>query len=160
MAIAAAPSQPVEREQASARGAVVAGAEGQRRLDLDADAVGSNARAVMRAVHHEASGLDRGQSLQARLDPIGRRDAPEDQRIGGLGSGREPDQGAHRRLIGRVAKVEGHCPQPVPLLRGRHHHVAGIEGLGQRIKDVPRLRLAGRDAGPIAWIRGGHGWVP
>ena len=36
--------QAVERQQASPRGAVMAGAEGERRLDLDADAVGADAR--------------------------------------------------------------------------------------------------------------------
>ena len=34
-------ADPVERQQAAARGAVMAGAEGERRFDLDADAVGA-----------------------------------------------------------------------------------------------------------------------
>ena len=47
---------PIQRQQAAARRAVMAGAEGERRLDLDADPVRRNARAVMRAVHREAAG--------------------------------------------------------------------------------------------------------
>ena len=39
----AALEQCIEREQAAARGAVMTGAEGKRRLDLDADAVGRHA---------------------------------------------------------------------------------------------------------------------
>ena len=52
-------ANPIERQQTAARGAVMAGAEGERRLDLDADAVGGNAGAIVRAVHDEAAGGDR-----------------------------------------------------------------------------------------------------
>ena len=54
--------QIIERQQTAARGAVVAGAEGERRLDLDADVVGPDAGAVMRAVHDEAAGPHRLQA--------------------------------------------------------------------------------------------------
>ena len=48
----------VERQQAAARGAMMAGAEGERGLDLDADAMRGNLVAVMRAVNDEAAGID------------------------------------------------------------------------------------------------------
>ena len=67
-------AEPVERQQAAARGAVMAGAEGERRLDLDADAVGRNAGAVMGAVHDEAAGRDRLQPGEALAHPVLRRD--------------------------------------------------------------------------------------
>ena len=59
----------IEQQQAAARGAVVAGAERQRRLDFDADLVGRNPFAVMLPVHDEASGRDRDEVLEAGPDP-------------------------------------------------------------------------------------------
>ena len=50
---------PIQCQQAAARRSVMAGAEGKRRLDLDADAVRRNPRAVVRAMHREPAGLDR-----------------------------------------------------------------------------------------------------
>ena len=55
----------IEQQQAAARGAVMAGAERQRRLDLDAELVGQDSRAVMPAVHDEAPGADRNQFFAA-----------------------------------------------------------------------------------------------
>src|SRR5207244_6510069 len=72
--------EPVEREQAAAGGAVVAGAEGERRLDLDAGAIAGSARAVVRAVHDEAASLDRGETLEAGANPIFRRQPLEGER--------------------------------------------------------------------------------
>ena len=64
----------VERQQAAARGAVMAGAEGERGLDFDADAVGGMPAAVVRAVHDKAAGRDRLESGEAFADPILRGD--------------------------------------------------------------------------------------
>ena len=55
----------IEQQQAAARGAVMAGAERQRRLDLDADLVGRHPRAVVLAMHDETPGRDRDQILEA-----------------------------------------------------------------------------------------------
>src|ERR1700728_255011 len=72
----------IERQQAAARGAVMAGAESQRRFDLDADAIEWDAGAIMGAVHDEASGGDGSQSGEAFTHPILRRDTLETQRLG------------------------------------------------------------------------------
>ena len=48
----------------------MAGAEGERGLDLDADPVSGDAMTVVRAVHQEAAGLDRLQAFEARLHPV------------------------------------------------------------------------------------------
>ena len=77
----------IERQQAAARRAVVAGAEGERGFDLDADAIEGNARAVVRAVHDEAAGLDRLQSGETFAHPIGRFDRSELQRSRSFGAG-------------------------------------------------------------------------
>ena len=70
-------AQPVERQQTAARGAVMAGAEGERRLDLDADPVDRDAGAVVRAVDDETAGRDRLEPGEALAHPILRRDALE-----------------------------------------------------------------------------------
>ena len=53
---APAAKHAVQHQQAAARRAVMAGAEGQRRLDLDCDVVGPDSRAVMGAVNEKAPG--------------------------------------------------------------------------------------------------------
>src|SRR5262249_58061500 len=69
--LAAAPlHDPIEREQTAARGAVVAGAERERGLDLDADTVGPHARAVMRPVHDKTAGFDRREAFEALAHPV------------------------------------------------------------------------------------------
>ena len=73
----------IERQQTAACGAVVAGAEGERRLDLDADPVRRDPRAVVGAVHDKAAGGDRLEPGEALLDPIGRGVAAEAQHRGG-----------------------------------------------------------------------------
>jgi hypothetical protein len=80
---------PIEGQQAAAGGAVVAGAEGERGFDLDADAIWRYARAVVGAVDEETPGGDRCKPVEAGLDPIPRRDRLEHQRVGRLGSGRK-----------------------------------------------------------------------
>ena len=90
----------IEQQQAAAGGAVVAGAERQRRLDLDAELVRRHARAIMLAVHDEASGRDRDEVLEAGLDPI-----PGLDRIEGDGRGDIVAGGAGR-------PVRGPAPDP------------------------------------------------
>src|ERR1700730_155491 len=62
--------QTVEREQTPARGAVMAGAERQRRFDLDADTVDGDARTIMTPVQEEAAGRHRREPREARGDPV------------------------------------------------------------------------------------------
>src|SRR5512135_2005371 len=81
-------AQPIQRHEAAARGAMMAGAEGERGLDLDADPVRRHATAIMRTVHHETANRDRPQPEKAFRDPILGGDALEAQPFGGLGSGR------------------------------------------------------------------------
>src|ERR1039458_10518172 len=66
--------QFIQRQQAAARGAVVAGSKRKRRLDLDADVVGLDAGAVVRATHDAAAGappVERGGGLLAPNPPRG-----------------------------------------------------------------------------------------
>ena len=81
----------------------MAGAERQRRLDLDADAVRRNAGAIMRAVNDEAAGVDRLEPGEAFAHPI-RRHEPSKRNAWRRGPGRRGDQRAHRFPSGRLAK--------------------------------------------------------
>ena len=65
----------------------MAGAERERRLDLDADGASRNAGAVMGAVHDEAAGRDRLEPAQALAHPVPCSAPLEDQRLGRLCTG-------------------------------------------------------------------------
>jgi hypothetical protein len=100
----------VERDKAAARGAVMTGAEGERGLDFDADAVLRNAVAVVRAVHDETAGGDRLQPGKAFPHPIGRLDAREGDRRAELRPGGRRDRRPHRVLVRRRAKIKRDLP--------------------------------------------------
>ena len=111
--------QMVEQQQAAPRGAVMAGAESQCRLDFDAELVGRNAVAVVLAVDHEAAGGHRDQIFQGRLDPVLGFDDVENDAAGGLSPGGAGHEFAHQRLVGRIGKMRGDVPDPIrPLERG------------------------------------------
>jgi hypothetical protein len=67
----------IQRKQAAAGGAVMAGTEGQCSFDLNAYAMRWNGCAVMRAMHHETASGDRLQPREARRHPVARRDGFE-----------------------------------------------------------------------------------
>ena len=110
----------IEQQQAAAGGAVMAGTERQRRLDLDAELVGRHPRrgrgwpcTTNRPARH------RHQIFEARLDPVPGLDGVEDDADRDLRAGRIADQPADPRLVGRVGEMQGDIPAPVrPLERG------------------------------------------
>jgi hypothetical protein len=61
---------PVERKQTAVRRAVVAGAERERCLDLDADTVRPHVRAAMCPVHDKTAGFDRREAFAAFAHPV------------------------------------------------------------------------------------------
>ena len=97
----------------------MAGAECQRRLDLDAELVGRHTQPVVAAVHDELAGADRDQICKARLDPVPGLDRVERDRPRHLRPGRIADQPADPRLVGWFGEMHGDIPAPVrPLERG------------------------------------------
>ena len=143
---------PIERQQASARRSVMAGAEGERRLDLDADAVGWNARAVVRPVHQEAPGRDRLEPGEARGHPVARRDRLDDE----IPRRRRARNGRHeltqRGRVRRSGKMRLDAPAAVRLLEGRHRRIGA--DLGQRIRQP-----AGGLSVTIQARKAGDGWI-
>ena len=79
---AASLHDPVEREQTAVRRAVVAGAERERCLDLDADTVRPHVRAVMCPVHDKTAGFDRREAFEAFAHPVRGRERLECQCMG------------------------------------------------------------------------------
>ncbi len=84
---------------------MVAGAERQRRLDLDGELVGGDVLAVMRAMDDEAAGRHRHEVFEARLDPVFGRDGVEGKRRGDLGARRIGHELAQQVLVRRVGKM-------------------------------------------------------
>ena len=147
--LALAPSslrERVKRQQAAARGAVMAGAEGERRLDLNADLVRPHAGATVRPVHDEPTGLDRREAFEAFAHPVRGRERLEPQRIGCRRAGGGRDQRPHGRFVGSIAEIQREDPAAVGLLEGGSRDLFRIEALGQHIADVPCRRPIGRQA--------------
>ena len=113
-------SSMIEQLQATARGAVMAGAERQRRLDLDAELVGRNAQTVMPAVHDEAPGAHRRQFFQRRLDPVpGLPAMSKAICCAASPPAARPTSSRIEVLVGWFGKMHGNAPTPVgPLKRG------------------------------------------
>ena len=136
-------AKPIERQQAAARGAVMAGAEGQRRFDLDADAVERDAGAVMGAVHDEAAGGDGSQSGEAFAHPILGRDTLEAQRLRRCGSCRRGGQRAHHGLVGRGTKIHRHPPAAGAVIHKADGDFVRRKALGEKIRNAVRRLFIG-----------------
>src|SRR5262245_38585735 len=116
----------------------MAGAEGERGLDLDTDAVYSDARARVRPVYDETPGVDRRETFQALAHPVGGRERLEYERVRGRRAGRRRDQRPHRRFIRPLAEMEGQRPASVRLLERRRGHVLRIEAFGDGVTRTSR----------------------
>jgi hypothetical protein len=122
---------------------VVAGAEGERGLDLDGEVVDPQRCAVMRSVDEEAPGPHRPQPIERRLDPILRRDPLE----GGALRGRADDRAyerADRRLVRLRREIGLDQPAAVGALEGGDGGLGRIEDLAEEIGHAPRRGLVGR----------------
>ena len=137
----------IERQQAAARGAVMAGAESQRRFDLDADAIERDAGAVVGAVHDEAAGGDGSQSGEAFAHPILRRDALEAQRFGRSVACGRGGQRAYYFFIGRSTKMHRHPPAAGADIHKGHRNFVGRKTLGDKIGDPVRRLFIGFEQG-------------
>ena len=126
----------IEQQQAAARGAVVAGAERQRRLDFDAELVGRDTFAVMLAVHDEASGGHGDEVFEAGLDPILGLDRVEGDALGDISAGRFGDEFADQRLIGRLGEMHRDVPSAIRPFECGDRGLALKKNFGQDIDDT------------------------
>jgi hypothetical protein len=155
--------QAVERKEAAARCAVMAGTEGKRRLDLDADAVWRNPAAVMRAMDEETARLDGCEPLEARRHPVGPGDRREGDARPRLFAGEAADERAYRLLIGSVGEKDLDGPAvsfaSAVAVRGAamgcDGRGAGIESLGESIDEPLRrrgIRHKSGHGGLVGWV--------
>ncbi len=121
----------------------MAGAESQRRFDLDADAIERDAGAVVGAVNDEAAGGDGRQSGEAFAHPIFGRDALEAQRFGGSVACGRGGQRAYYFFIGRGAEMHRHPPAAGADIHKGHGNFVGRKSLGGKIGDPVRRLFIG-----------------
>ena len=122
----------------------MAGAEGERGLDLDADALRGNPVAVMRAVNDEAAGLDRLEAFQARLHPVLRLHRLEAHACRRRLVGGQRDQLPDGGFIRRLAEMDGDVPAAVRVLERGDRGLAVVEGFGQNVGNAPRAAFVGK----------------
>ncbi|MGC1765501.1 MAG: hypothetical protein WA769_21480 [Pseudolabrys sp.] len=87
-------------------------------FDLDADVVGSQAGAVMRAMNDETPGAHRPQSGKAPGHPVGARDALNAERFCRRLAGSQLNQIAQPDFVRSVAEMNRHLPVPGIVLEG------------------------------------------
>src|SRR5262245_39265134 len=148
---ASALGQRIERQQAAARGAVMAGAEGERGLHFHANGVGRHAGAVVLAVHHEAAGGDRLQALEAGLDPVARAHAGRPHRARRARACNCCDEPAQARHVGPPREVQFHRPAAVRLDEHRDRRIVGKTVL-DRGHETPGGCLVGGDPGKVGLV--------
>ena len=130
-------------EEAAARRAVMPGAEGERRLDLDRKVVRPDRGPVVDAVDEEASGPDRLQPVERGPDPVLLREAREGGLVRGVADDR-PDELAHGLLVGLAGEIGLERPGAAVLgLEGRDRGLAGVEDLAEEVRRLPRRSLVG-----------------
>ena len=131
-------------KEAAARGAVMAGAEGEARLDLDADIVGVDARAVVRAMDEKAPGPHRSKTGERIGDPVALFSNPEGRGARGLLVRRDRHKRADRLLVGLETEIGFHEPRPAaagPALLGLEHgrsRLGRLEALDDEVGDGAR----------------------
>src|SRR5271165_6866931 len=105
MARPAALEQANEMDEAASGRAVMAGAEGEPGLDLDADVVGADPRSVMRAVDEKTPRAHRLKTGQRIGDPVLLLGQPECDGARRLLVGGGGDKSANLILVGLEAEM-------------------------------------------------------
>ncbi len=137
----------------------MAGAERERRFDLDADAVDRNASAVVRAMDDEAARGDGRESGEALAHPVGFLNAREAQPRGGRRSGGLCDRCAQGLPIDLRAEMDRHLPAAAACIEQAHRKIVGAIKLREDIGDPMRGLFIGfklRDRSSMAGTRSGR----
>ncbi len=121
----------------------MAGTEGERRFDFDADAVRRNTGAVVGAVHDEPAGLDRLKPGQAVAHPIRSLDELEMQCLRGGGTGSRGGERPQRLPVRLAAKMNRDAPSSAPGIHKRHGNLVAVVGLGSESREPARRVFIG-----------------
>ncbi len=137
---------------------MVAGAKGERGLDLDCNVVGLDFAASMRAMHKETPRPHRIQPCEGSGNPVALIDAAEACRAGGGGADDNSDEGTDICLIRGLAKIGLDDPRSIlrfgcvrRLFEGRGGGRGRIKSLDNDVRDPARRGLA---AGKTHHMRG------
>src|SRR5262249_15111262 len=106
--------------------AVMAGAEGEGGLNFNADIVGSQPGAPVRAMHDKTAGAHRLEPRKALRYPVGPGDRLDAWRMRRCLSGGQFDETAQSGLIRSAAKMYRHLPAPVIAFEGGADRVLGV----------------------------------
>ena len=137
----------------------MAGAERERRFDLDTDAVDRNASAVVRAMDDEAARGDGRESGEALAHPVGFLNAGKAQARGGRRSGGLCDRCTQGLPIDLRAEMDRHLPAAAACIEQAHRKIVGAIKLREDIGDPMRGLFIGfklRDRSSMAGIRNGR----
>ena len=148
-------------KKAAARRAVMAGAEGEPRLDLDADVVQADASHDHGAPWIEkAPGPDRREAGERARDPVALLRDAERRRARGLLVRRGGDERADLFLVRLKAEIGLHEPSLAAArprlvgLEGGRRRFARLEALDDEVGDRPRAPLVGRERQAVGGVVG------
>jgi len=141
-----------EREQASTRGSVMAGPEGEGCLDFDCQIVRADGRAVVGAVNEETPGAHGLQTVQRGLDPVSAAERVERGRIDGVADDRSGEF-ADGVFVRRVREIGLEQPgAAVFRLESRNGGLGRLEEFAEEFRQrlgAALVRLEAHDAGRL-----------
>ena len=146
--------------EAAARGAVMAGAEGEPRLDLDADIVQADARTIMAPMDKKAPRPHRRKAGERARHPVALLGDAERRRPRGLLVRRGSDERTDLFLVRLRAEIGLHEPSLAAArpslagLEGRRRRFARLEALDNEVGDRPRAPLIGRERQAVSGVVG------
>ena len=139
-------------QKTAVRGAVMAGAEGKPRLDLDPDVVYADAGAIMGAMNEKTPGPHGLQAGERIRYPVALLREAKGRGARRLIVRRRRDQRPHRLLVRRKAEISFHHPCPAaarPALLGLEdgrRRLARLEALGDEVCDGAGAALVADEA--------------
>src|SRR5215468_2883494 len=133
---------------------MMASAEGQRGLDLDAEPVWRRAAAIVCAVDDKAARHDRFYPEETLRDPVLGGDALKAQSLGRSAAGRRHRQIAHQALVDFGTEVKCNAPLALTSIDKADRSALGKERLGKTIGEQLRRMFIGYQGGDrgIRWV--------
>src|SRR5262249_21993821 len=120
---------------------------GEGSFDLDADLVGFDLRAIMRAVDGKTSRAHRLEAGEAPRNPIGGAKRVNAKRVGCRLAGGEADQAAKARFVRRGPEMNGNLPLSAIVLEGGTGGAVGVKAFAEIGSEAPGGLFVAGEAG-------------